>query len=373
MMTHADWMRRALALARLGEGCVNPNPLVGAIVVRSGKDVGHGYHARFGGPHAEVHALARAGRAARGATIYVTLEPCCHHGKTPPCTEAIVEAGVARVVIACRDPNPLVAGGGVTRLREAGIDVVVGVREAESRRLNEAFEKHVRTGLPFVHLKLAVTLDGRIATRTGDAKWISGATSRRLVHRWRRAHAAVAVGVGTVLADDPQLTVRLVRGRQPHRFVLDAHGEMPATARLLSEPGKTTILVAQMSSERERELVRAGATVWRLPSSHGELDLAEAWRRMGTAGIDSVLVEGGANTSTRLLQAGWGDRLSMFVSPQIVGDGGSLAAFGDLGIARMADAVQLDALEIRRVGRDVLISGIPRGRNPERREEKGIV
>ncbi len=372
-MTPSGWMQRALALARLGEGCVNPNPLVGAIVVREGKDIGHGYHARFGGPHAEVHALAQAGRAARGATIYVTLEPCCHHGKTPPCTEAIIEAGVARVVIACKDPNPLVSGGGVARLREAGIDVVVGVREAEARRLNEAFEKYVRTGRPFVHLKLAVTLDGRIATRTGDAKWISCATSRRLVHRWRRSHAAVAVGVGTVIADDPKLTVRLVRGRHPHRFVLDALGEMPPTARLLGEPGETTVIAARMSPERERELVRAGATVWRLPSPDGNLDLAEAWRRMGKAGIDSVLVEGGADTSTRLLQAGWGDRLSMFVSPQVVGDGGSLAAFGDLGITRMVDAIQLDALEIRRVGRDALISGTPTNRDCGHRQGKGAM
>jgi len=361
-MTHIVWMRRALALARLGEGNVQPNPLVGAIVVRDGVDVGHGYHARFGGPHAEVHALDRAGEAARDATLYVTLEPCCHHGKTPPCTDAIIDAGVSRVVVARTDPNPRVAGGGISLLRDAGIDVTVGVCQTEARRLNEAFEKHICSGLPFVHLKLASTLDGRIATRTGDAKWISCATSRRMVHRWRRAHAAVVVGVGTVLADDPRLTVRSAGGNHPHRFVLDGRGRTPPTARMLVEPGRTTVITAQMSAERERELDRAGAVIWRIPAPDGTLDLTEIWHRMGEVGLNSVLVEGGADTATRLLRAGWVDRLSVFVSPQIMGDGGSIAAFGDLGIERMSAAFCLDDLEIRRVGRDTLISGVPRDR-----------
>ncbi len=369
-MKHIVWMRRALALARLGEGAVHPNPLVGAIVVRNGVDIGHGYHARYGGSHAEVHALARAGEAARGSTLYVNLEPCCHHGKTPPCTEAIIRAGVSRVVVARKDPNPLVAGEGIGLLRDAGIDVTVGICQAEAMRLNEAFEKHICSGLPFVHLKLAITLDGRIATRTGDAKWISSSTSRRMVHRWRRAHAAVVVGVGTVLADDPRLTVRSVDGCHPHRFVLDGGGRTPPTARMLAEPGETTVITARMSTERERELGRAGASIWRLQAPDGSVDLEKAWRRMGEAGINSVLVEGGADTATRLLRAGWVDRLSVFVSPQIMGDGGSVAAFGDLGIARMSDAFRLNDPEIRRVGRDTLISGVPGDQASHRQGER---
>jgi len=358
-MTDAErWMTEAIRLARRGEGGVNPNPLVGALVVRGDEVVGRGFHEAFGGPHAEPLALDDAGEAAQGATLVVNLEPCAHHGKTPPCTERIIAAGIRRVLVGCRDPHPLVNGAGVAALAAAGIDVVEGVLEEEARRLNEVFFTYVTTGRPFVHLKLASSLDGRIASSSGRARWISGEASRRAAHVMRRRYMALAVGVGTVIIDDPRLTVRHVTGRQPRRFVLDGSGRTPPGARLLGDGGATTVITAEMSPERQRELERRGATVWRLPGSHGRIDPLAVLRRMAEGGIDSLLLEGGKSTATEFLRAGLVDKLSVFVAPLLLGADG-VPAVGALDVEAPADGIRLRDVLVTAVGDDALIEGYP--------------
>ncbi len=356
-MNDEDLMRMALALARRGEGEVNPNPLVGAVVVRDGEVVGRGVHRRFGGPHAEVFALEEAGEAARGATLYVNLEPCVHYGKTPPCVERIIAAGIRRVVVACRDPNPLVDGKGIAALREAGLDVQEGLLEDKATALNEAFFKFIRTGRPFVQLKLAMSLDGKIATASGDSRWVSGKASRVRVHALRRRYAAVLVGVGTVIADDPVLTVRHVEGRSPLRIVLDGSGRTPPAARLLREAGRTIIVTASMSDGAEGALRRAGAEVWRLPASDGRVDLPALLGRLGREGIDSLLVEGGAETAASFLEAGLIDKVSFFIAPLFLGGRDAVPAIGGTGVPTVAQASRLRGVDVERVGDDLLVTG----------------
>ena len=315
------WMRRALRLAGRGRGRTSPNPMVGAVVVRRGRAIGEGYHRQVGGPHAEVWALREAGAAARGATLYVTLEPCSHHGRTPPCTDAIMQAGLARVVAGCVDPNPQVNGRGVRCLRGAGIEVEVGVMEAEARRLNEAYCKHIATGMPFVALKAAMSLDGKIATAAGESKWITGERARAAAHRLRARHDAVMVGVGTVLADDPELTVRKSRGRTPLRVVVDSRARTPPRARLLTADERAPVIAVtrQAPRARVRRLERAGAEVWVVGSQRGKVELKGLMRRLGTEGVQSVLVEGGGTLGAGALAAGLVDRVYFFISPRIIG------------------------------------------------------
>ncbi len=350
-------MRMALRLGRKGEGAVNPNPLVGAIVVQGERVVGRGYHRAFGEPHAEVFALDEAGEKARGATLYVSLEPCSHHGKTPPCTERILEAGISRVVTPCRDPNPLVNGKGLAHLRAAGVEVVEGVLAKEAQKENEAFFKFITTGLPFVCLKLATSLDGRIATRTGDSKWITGERSRREAHRLRRRHSAVLVGSRTVLVDDPLLTVRHVPGRNPVRIVLDGKGEVPQKAALLREPGRTIVATATMPKEKEEALLALGAEVWRLPGPNGRVELEGLLLRLGAAGIDSVLVEGGGETAAAFLESGLVDRVSFFIAPLLLGGRAAVPAVGGLGAEIVAEGIRLREVEWTRRGEDLLYTG----------------
>jgi len=357
-MTDEDLMRMALDLARRGEGAVNPNPLVGALVVRDGEVVGRGYHQQFGGPHAEVFALLEAGDAARGATIYVTLEPCVHHGKTPPCVDRILAAGVKRAVIACQDPNPLVDGKGIAALRATGMDVRVGVLGDEAIRLNEAFFTFIRTGRPFVLLKLAMSLDGKIATASGDSKWISGEASRTRVHELRRRLAAILVGVGTVVADDPLLTVRRVEGRNPLRIVLDGAGRMPSSARLLREPGRTVVVTAAMSDAAEAALRRAGAEVWRLPDSGARVDLPALLDRLGREGIDSLLVEGGAETAASFVEGDLIDKVSFFIAPILLGGRHAVPAVGGAGVPTVSLGKRLRDVAVERIGEDLLVTGM---------------
>ena len=357
-MNDVRFMRMALRLAHKGEGTVNPNPVAGAVVVQEERVVGRGYHRVFGGPHAEVMALDQAKALARGATLYVTLEPCPHHGKTPPCTERILEAGIGRVVFACEDPNPRVHGKGLARLEDAGIEVVHGVLATEARRQNEIFFKFITTGIPFVTLKLGMSLDGRIATRTGDSKWITGETSRKEVHRLRRKHSAVLVGAGTVLVDDPQLTVRHVRGPNPIRLVLDGKGEIPLAAALFSEPGRTIVATATMLQDKEEALASRGVEVWRVAGRDGRVDLAAFLERLGKSGIDSVLVEGGGETAAAFLEAQLVDRVAFFVSPVILGGRTAVGAVGGTGAATVADGIRLRAVELRRFGEDFLYTGL---------------
>lgn len=363
-MIDTRFMRLALAAARRYRP--SPNPRVGAVVVQGGEVVAVGAHRRAGEEHAEVVALQRAGERARGADLYVTLEPCNHWGLTAPCTDAILAAGVRRVLIGCRDPNPNVRGGGVSHLRRAGIEVVESVCEEEAARLIEDFRKSVREGLPLVTLKLAETLDGRIATRTGDSRWITGPEARREAHRLRAGHDAILVGIGTVLSDDPALTTRLVRGHSPARVVIDSSLRTPLDAAVLR--GGATIAYARAPSARVRRLEAAGMRLMRCPGRSGRVDLRAVLTRLVGSGILSVLVEGGGEIAGSMLDAGLVDRVVVFVSMQIAGGSGAVAAVGGRGAGRLADAHHLTDVRIKRVGRDVMVTGaISR---PERRPRR---
>lgn len=354
------YMQRALAIAAGGIGFVSPNPLVGCVIVKEGRIVGEGYHERYGGPHAEVNALRAAGSEARGATLYVTLEPCCHTGKTPPCADAVLRARVGRVVMAVRDPNPKVAGGGLARLRAAGIDVTLGVCEAEARRLNETFLHYIQTQRPFVTLKCAVTLDGKIATRTGASRWITGGPAREQVHRMRHAADALLVGAGTALQDDPQLTTRLPGGGgvNPLRIVVDSMLRLPLSSQLAAVGPDRRTLVA--TSERapvgkQRQLEGQGVEVLRLPSyADGRVDIEALLATLGTWGVADLLVEGGATLNATLLQRRLVDKAVVFVAPKIIGGDGinGVAAFG---VATMEDALQLYGMTSQSVGEDVML------------------
>ena len=351
-MRDDTYMRLALALARRGEGTTSPNPTVGAVVVRDRTVIGQGFHERAGGPHAEVGALDEAGDRAAGATLYVTLEPCSHHGRTPPCADLILARGVCRVVCAMADPDPRVSGRGIERLRRAGVEVTVGVLEAEARRLNAFYVKHRTTGLPFVILKLAQSLDGRIATASGDSRWITGEAARGRAHLLRSRVDAVLVGVGTVLADDPLLTVRGVAGRDPARIVVDSALRTPASARVLG-PGRAIVATTEGADEgRARKLRERGAEVWRLPSAEGRVDLRALMAELGRQGFLSVMVEGGAAVAASALKAGLVDQAQVFIAPRVIGAG--LGAIGDLRVEKVAEGLRLTDVEIERVGDDLL-------------------
>lgn len=321
-----SWMRRALALARKGEGRVSPNPMVGAVLVRGGKMLADGYHRAFGGAHAEIEALAKAGNKARGADLYLNLEPCCHHGKTPPCAERLVAAGVKRVIIANRDPNPLVNGGGIRRLKKAGIEVVEGVLAEAGAELNRAFFTWVTRGRPYVSLKIAASLDGKIALADGRSRWISGERARQFVHRLRRQCDAVLVGVGTVLADDPQLTARLGRDRAPWRVILDSRLRTPAQARVLQESDRfrTLLFCSDAVPEAVQQRFRANDEVGlvALPPAPEGVDLAAALHYLAQAGVARLLVEGGARVGSSFLRQGLVDELLLLCSPKLIGAGG---------------------------------------------------
>jgi diaminohydroxyphosphoribosylaminopyrimidine deaminase/5-amino-6-(5-phosphoribosylamino)uracil reductase len=321
---HREYMRTALALAEKGRGYTSPNPRVGAVLVRDGQVVGRGFHERYGGNHAEVNALAEAGERARGATLFVTLEPCSIWGKTPPCTEAIITAGITRVVVPIEDPNPEIAGRGLAALRRAGVEVELGLLRDEAIRLNAPYLKFRRTGFPYVHLKLAVSLDGRVATRDGGPLAISSDESRALVHRMRSEADAVLIGIGTVLTDNPRLTDRRPEGgkRQPARIVVDSTLRTPETAKLLVGTGEhRTIIAARLETPAERRegIERAGAELWTAAAGDGGLDLEEVLRRAAGEGFIDILCEGGPRLATSLLNAGFIDRISFFVAPSLIG------------------------------------------------------
>jgi diaminohydroxyphosphoribosylaminopyrimidine deaminase/5-amino-6-(5-phosphoribosylamino)uracil reductase len=362
----AKWMRRALRLAE--RGFTPPNPMVGCVIVKDEVVVGEGWHPVAGQPHAEVFALRDAGEKAQGATAYVTLEPCSHWGRTPPCAEALIRAGVARVVAAAQDSDPRVGGTGLERLRAAGIAVSVGVLEAEARRLNAAFFHFHETGTPFVTLKAAMTLDGKIATRAGDSKWITGPAARRYVHRLRAQSGAVMVGIGTLLADDPQLTARLPGielPRQPLRIVVDSQLRTPPNAqavRLASEaPGAQPLLIAATKGappDRERALRREGVEILRLPAApNGRVDLTALCLHLAQREVISVLAEGGGELHAALLCAQMAHRALFFIAPKIVGGRSAPTPVEGEGLAAVSQAVALDALRVRRFGPDLAIEG----------------
>lgn len=356
------YMSHALELARRAEGRVSPNPPVGAVLVKDGEIVGGGCTQPPGQSHAEAVALSEAGEAARGAALYTTLEPCSHHGRTPPCTDAIVEAGVAEVHAAMLDPNPNVRGGGMAILAEAGLGTRVGEGEAKARRQLEAYVKYVTTGTPFVTAKFAMSLDGKIATRTGDSKWISGEKARGAVHRLRAASDAVMIGVNTALADDPQLTARDKRGRpldtQPLRVVVDTGGCMPPSARMLGEPGRTLVAVGDVVIDRAAVLRSAGAEVVSLPGDGSSVDLAALMDNLAAEyGVTSLLVEGGATLLGSLFDLGLVDKVIAFVSPVIIGGAEAPTPVAGSGFDRIADTLRLERVRWDKYGRDMAITG----------------
>lgn len=359
------FMWAALDLARRGRGKTEPNPMVGAVVVCDGQIVGTGYHRAAGDIHAEVMALQKAGKSAAGAMLYVNLEPCVHQGRTGPCTEAIIAAGISMVVAAMEDPNPLVSGKGFQRLREAGVKVKVGVLEEKARRLNEVFIKHITTGRPFVIVKTAVTADGKIATRTGRSRWITGEKARAFVHRLRNNSDAIAVGIDTVMQDDPRLTARLEEsgGKDPRRVVIDSRARLPIDARMINMPSRAATILATTAAappEKRRVLEEKGVEILLLPERGGRVDLDALMGELGKRGVCQLLVEGGGTLNYSLLQAGLIDKVMLFIAPLIVGGRDSPTSFGGSGVAGLEQAWRLEDLEIKRYDGDLLMIGYPR-------------
>lgn len=355
----AFWMRRALAEAARGRGAVEPNPCVGAVVVGEDGLVAVGHHERFGGPHAEVHALRRAGEDARGATLYVTLEPCCHHGKTPPCTDAVLEAGIARVVAATADPFPRVAGGGLRVLREAGVEVAVGVLEAEARRLNAPYLKRLATGRPFVTAKWAMTLDGRMATAGGHSRWISGDRSRSVVHELRGRMDAIVVGIGTAMADNPSLTVRPPGPRTPVRVVLDSAARLPRDSILATTSRDVPTLVVatdRADNATVASLRDAGCEVLRL-AGEGPVPIDPLLDDLGHRGMTNVLVEGGGRVLGAFFDAGAIDAVEVFIAPILAGGTPGHVPADGIGVATMDLARRLDRHEVAVLDGDVWFRG----------------
>ncbi len=356
-----DFMAHAVRLARNGLFTTDPNPRVGCVIVRHGEIVGEGWHERAGEPHAEIHALRDVGAAAEGAGVYVTLEPCGHHGRPPPCAEALLAAGVARVVAALPDPNPRVAGGGLQRLRAAGIDTATGLLAKAAAALNPGFLKRMRDGLPWVRVELAASLDGRTAMASGESRWITGADARRDVHLWRARSSAILTGIGTVLADDPRLDARDVRGTvlQPRRYVLDPALRLPESARLVTDGNGVTVFCCRPDAERQRRLEASGVTVRRLDAdAGGRLPLREVLAAVAADEVNEVLVESGPTLSGALLQAGLVDELLIYQAPHLMGDRGRpLLALP--GLHAMDQRRPLRLTDLRRVGDDLRLTMVP--------------
>lgn len=350
----SQWMAQALQLAERGLYTTSPNPRVGCVLVKDGQLIGSGWHVKAGEPHAEVHALREAGAAARGATAYVTLEPCSHHGRTPPCADALVEAGVARVVAAMQDPNPLVAGQGIARLSAAGIEVAFGLMEAPARELNIGFVKRMTQGLPWLRSKIAMSLDGRTALNNSVSQWITGAEARRDGHHWRARSCAVLTGIDTVLADDAQLNVRDVSTtRQPLRVVLDSRLRLPLTARILQE-GQLLVYTAVQDEQKIAALMQRGAQVVVMPGAGGRVDLAACVRDLAARGLNEVLVEAGRTLNGALMQAGLLDELIVYLAPQLLGDQArGMVALGEL--TQLDQRIELSWQDVRHVGKDLRI------------------
>lgn len=347
-------MRRALSLARRARGKTSPNPMVGAVLVKDSQIIAEAYHKKAGTPHAEALALAQAGEEARGSTLYVTLEPCCHTNKrTPPCTNAIMSAGVSRVVIAMKDPNPYVAGKGIQALRDASIEVESGLLETEALELNRAYSKFISAGMPYVTLKSAMTLDGKIATPEGQSKWITGPEARKVVHRLRSESDAIMTAIGTVKADNPELTARIRGGRDPLRVIIDPDLETPQGYKVLMTPPET-ILVTRSGGSRADELQASGI---RLLRYEGQLDMRWLMRELASMGIVSVLAEGGASFNWHCLDEGIVDRAIFFIAPKIIGGKESFPCIGGKTFRRLENSIMLKEMKTRRVGDDLMIEG----------------
>jgi diaminohydroxyphosphoribosylaminopyrimidine deaminase/5-amino-6-(5-phosphoribosylamino)uracil reductase len=360
MSLDETFMRQSLRLARRGLGWVSPNPMVGAIIVKGGRVIARGYHKIFGGNHAEVDALQRATEDVAGSTLYVTLEPCRHWGKTPPCTDAIIKAKISKVVVGMLDPFPEMRGKSIALLKENGIKTVVGVLEDECRALNEVYLKYVTSGLPYVTVKWAQTLDGKIATPSGDSKWISSPPSLKLAHRLRATHDAVLVGVNTVIKDDPELTTRLVKGRNPVRVVLDSRLRLPLGAKVLKNQSAARTLLASTPAAPRKNLAalkKMGIEVLTVPpDSSGRVDLNALLKTLAQRQISSVLVEGGAEVITSFLRLGLADKIICIIAPKLMGAG--LSPLASLDITDLSQSLKLNFKRVYRSGEDIVVEVI---------------
>lgn len=359
-------MLECLTLAEKGAGYVSPNPMVGAIVVKDGKIVGRGFHKRFGGPHAEVSAIRQAKNFAKGGTLYVNLECCCHYGKTPPCTDAIIQSGVKRVVVGMKDPNPLVRGKGIRRLKAANIEVELGVLRRECEKMNEVFSKFITTGQPFVTLKIAQTFDGRIADSEGNSRWITNHHSRRIVHALRARYDAVLVGANTISMDNPLLTVRAIHGRNPYRVIVDGNFSSPPSSRVFIDKDKhlTFLFTSRATARKEKKqiskLQRSGIRVYPMSPRNGStLDIHQILAVLAESNISSVLVEGGARTYAEFVRANAVDKMIIFLAPKVFGDG--LSAFQYLKEIELAKALQFSRTSSWNLGGDLMIEAYLRG------------
>lgn len=360
------YMERALELAKKGAGYTNPNPLVGAVIVKDGKVIGEGYHEKYGSNHAEINAFNNATEDVEGATMYVTLEPCSHFGKTPPCANAIVEKGIKKVVIALEDPNPEVAGNGIKILKDNGIEVVTGVLEEESKKLNEIFLKYITTKLPFCILKSAMTLDGKIATNSGDSKWITNEESRKYVHLLRHRVSAIMVGIGTILQDNPYLNTRLEdgKGSDPIRVIVDSNARIPLESNVLNinSESKTIIATTELAPKSKiKNLQDMGAEVIITPLLNNQVDLNYLMKALGERKVDSVLLEGGSQLNYSAIEAGIVDKVNFFIAPKIIGGKEAKTPVEGKGRNYMKDAIILNKIQVHKFHDDVMIEGyLPR-------------
>ena len=369
-MPEEKYMRRAIELAKKGSGHVNPNPLVGAVIVRDGEIIGEGYHECYGQLHAERNAIANAkkrGNSLEGSTIYVTLEPCCHYGKTPPCTEAIIEEKIARVVVGSDDPNPLVSGKGFQMLREKGIEVIPHFLKEECGAMNHVFFHYIRTGTPYVAMKYAMTMDGKIACYTGDSKWVTGEESRAHVQTLRNHYKGIMAGIGTVLADDPMLNCRIEGGRDPIRIIADSHLRIPMDSQLVRTAGQQPLIVACLpdaDEEKEAQLQEKGVEVLRIPGvttaditeeQKEVISLPVLMKELGARKIDGILLEGGGQLNESALQAGIVDRIYCYIAPKIFGGAQAKTPVEGQGLTRAADAWQFNRIGMQEFGQDILL------------------
>ncbi len=365
-MSKEDYMRRALELARLGAGHTNPNPMVGCVIVKDGDIISEGYHEAYGGFHAERNALLNCAGDPRGADLYVTLEPCCHTGKTPPCTDIIIEKGIARVFVGSMDPNPLVDGKGIRILKDAGIEVECGILEDECRRLNEVFYHYMTTGRPFVVMKYAMSLDGKIACATGDSKWVTGEEARAHVHGLRSRYMGIMVGIGTVLADDPILTCRAPGGTNPTRIICDSSLRIPSDSRIVASAKDIPTIVAcgheayEADRKRDKRSLLEEAGIRILPTEGGVgVNLVQLADELGAQGIDSILLEGGSTLNSSALRAGIVNKVYAYIANKLIGGVDAPTPIGGIGADHMGEAVPLGGVEILPLGEDLCICGYP--------------
>lgn len=359
------YMKLALSLAQKGKGKVNPNPMVGAVIVKEDKIIAQGYHEVYGEAHAEINAFRNAIEDVTGATMYVTLEPCSHYGKTPPCVDKIIEKKISRVVIGTVDKNPLVAGKGIVKLINAGIEVTTGILEEECNKLNEVFMKYVCTKKPFVIMKCAMSLDGKIATASGESKWITGEKARKEVHKLRNEYSAIMVGVDTIIKDNPELTCRLENGRNPIRVVVDSSLRIPLESKVIkeNEKARTIIATTYKASEEKKEILRKqGITVLSVNSKDEKVDLQDLMTKFGEMKIDSIILEGGATLNFSALEHGIVDKVQIYIAPKLIGGKEAKTPVGGSGITELKNCFKVKALETKKIGDDIILEGYIEGR-----------